>query len=112
MPSLSRYEKVTCEKCGTQTTKLNLARHKKKDVQLEHCIIPNVTISPQNPKTVCITTSLRSTAPQNLISPSSVNFLMQKFLAFMLYVNIKTLNTERRLDQEQRCGCGTHSGSC
>ena len=29
MPSLNRYEKVTCEKCGTQTTKLNLARHKK-----------------------------------------------------------------------------------
>ena len=30
MPSLHRYEKVTCENCGTQTTKLNLARHKKR----------------------------------------------------------------------------------
>ena len=29
MPSLNRNEKVTCENCGTQTTKLNLARHKK-----------------------------------------------------------------------------------
>ena len=29
MPSLKRYEKVTCENCGTQTTKLNLARLKK-----------------------------------------------------------------------------------
>ena len=29
MPSLNRYEKVTCENCGTQTTKINLARHKK-----------------------------------------------------------------------------------
>ena len=29
MPSLNRYEKVTCENCGTQTTKPNLARHKK-----------------------------------------------------------------------------------
>ena len=29
MPSLNRYEKVTCENCGTQITKLNLARHKK-----------------------------------------------------------------------------------
>ena len=29
MPSLYRYEKVTCVNCGTQTTKLNLARHKK-----------------------------------------------------------------------------------
>ena len=30
MPSLNRNEKVTCEICGTQTTKLNLARHKKR----------------------------------------------------------------------------------
>ena len=30
MPSLNRHEKVTCENCGTQTTKLNLARHKKR----------------------------------------------------------------------------------
>ena len=30
MPSLNRYEKVTCENCGTQTTKPNLARHKKR----------------------------------------------------------------------------------
>ena len=30
MPSLNRNENVTCENCGTQTTKLNLARHKKR----------------------------------------------------------------------------------
>ena len=29
MPPLKRYEKVTCENCGNQTTKPNLARHKK-----------------------------------------------------------------------------------
>ena len=29
MPSLNRYEKVTCENCGTHTTKLIRARHKK-----------------------------------------------------------------------------------
>ena len=29
MPSLNRNEKVTCENCGVQITKLNLARHKK-----------------------------------------------------------------------------------
>ena len=29
MPSLNRNDKVTCEKCGTRNTKLNLARHKK-----------------------------------------------------------------------------------
>ena len=30
MPSLIRTEKVTCVNCGTQTTKLSLARHKKR----------------------------------------------------------------------------------
>ena len=29
MRSLNRHEKVKCENCGTRTTKLNLARHKK-----------------------------------------------------------------------------------
>ena len=29
MPSLNRYEKVKCVNCGTQITKLNIARHKK-----------------------------------------------------------------------------------
>ena len=30
MPSVNRYEKITCENCGNQTTKPNLARHKKR----------------------------------------------------------------------------------
>ena len=30
MPSLNRTEKVDCLNCGTQTTKLNLARQKKR----------------------------------------------------------------------------------
>ena len=30
MPSLNRNEKVTCENCGTQVTKINLLRHKKR----------------------------------------------------------------------------------
>ena len=29
MPSWNRYKKVTCENCGTQTSKFNLARHKR-----------------------------------------------------------------------------------
>ena len=33
MPSLNRHEEVTCEDCGTQITKLNLARHKKRCYQ-------------------------------------------------------------------------------
>ena len=30
MPALDRNVKIICESCGTQTTKLNLARHKKR----------------------------------------------------------------------------------
>ena len=30
MPSLIREEKVTCENCGTQTTRNNIVRHKKR----------------------------------------------------------------------------------
>ena len=32
--------------------------------------------------------------PQNLISPSSVNFVIKSFQDFTLYVNIETLNTD------------------
>ena len=50
MPSLNRYEKVTCENCGTQTTKLNLARHKKScsagTLYCTHC--PNFSTKSQN----------------------------------------------------------------
>ena len=53
MPSLNRYEKVTCENSGTQTTKLNLARHKKSCI-LVHCIVPNVLISQQNPEMIWV----------------------------------------------------------
>ena len=50
MPSLNRYEKVTCENCGTQTTKLSLARHKKRcsagTLYCSHC--PNFLTKSQN----------------------------------------------------------------
>ena len=50
MPSLNRYEEVTCENCGTQTTKLNLVRHKKScslgTLYCTHC--PNFSTKSQN----------------------------------------------------------------
>ena len=70
-------------------------------VLLVHCIVLNVPISPQNPKTIWITILLRSTAPQNLISLSNVNFAFKSFQDFTLYVNIETLNTQCRSDEEQ-----------
>ena len=50
MPSLNRNEKITFENCGTQTTKLNLARHKKRcsvgTLYCTHC--PNFSTKSQN----------------------------------------------------------------
>ena len=50
MPSLNRYKKVTCENCGTQTTKLNLARHRRscfaRTLYCTQC--PNFSTNSQN----------------------------------------------------------------
>ena len=81
-------------------------------VLLVHCIVPTVPISPQNHKMIWITIFLRSTAPQNLMLPSSVNSVIKNFEDFTLYVSIETLNTENRSDQEKKFGWRTHSGSC
>ena len=50
MPSLNRYEKVKCENCCTQKTKLNLARHKKScSAGTFHCTqFPNFFTKSQN----------------------------------------------------------------
>ena len=35
------------------------------------------------------------------MSPSSVNFIIKSFQNFTLYVNVETVNTESKWDQEQ-----------
>ena len=83
-----------------------ILRVKRRVVLLVHCFVPKVPVSPQNPKMISITILLRSTAPKNLMSPSSVNIVNKSFQDFTLYVNIETVNTECRLDQEQdMCVC-------
>ena len=44
------------------------------------------------------------------MSLSRVNFVIKTFEDFTLNVNIETLNTERKSDQIQRCGCGARVG--
>ena len=78
-----------------------ILRVTRRDVQLEHYIVPNVPISPRNPKIIWITILPRSIVPQNLMLPSIVNFVIKSFQGFALDVNIETLNTECRLDQKQ-----------
>ena len=81
-------------------------------VLLVHCIVLTVPIFPQNPKTIWITSFLRSTVPQNLIPPSSVNFALKSFQDFRLSSNIEELNTECRSDQEQKMRMWKHTGRC
>ena len=66
----------------------------KRVVLLAHCILLNVPNSPQNHKMISVTILLGRTAPQNLMSSSSVNFVIKSFQDFTLYVSIETLNTE------------------
>ena len=84
MPSLNQYERAKCDNCGTQTTKHNIARHKKRcSGGSMYCSQrPNFFTKSQNDLNYQI--AKKRSAP-NLISPSSVNFVMQNFrvLCFM-----------------------------
>ena len=50
MPSFTRKEKITCENCGTQTTRNNIVRHKKRcsvgTLYCTHC--PNFSTKSQS----------------------------------------------------------------
>ena len=87
--------------------KLWYPNHKKQkftaqeDVLLNNSDVSNVQISPQNHKMIWITILLRSTAAQNLNSLSCVHFVIKSFRGFSLYVNINTLNTDCKSNQEQ-----------
>ena len=89
MPSLNRNEKVTFDNCGTQTTKLNLACHKKRcSVGTLYCTqCPNFSTKFQKDLKYH---NAKKHSPQNLISSSSVNFVIKSFQEFTLYVNIET----------------------
>ena len=100
MPSLIRKKKLHVKIVvpKLQQTILYVTR---KEFQLEDCIVLNGPISLQNHRMIWITILLRSTAPQNLMLASSVNIVIESFQDFALYVNIETLNTACRSDQEQ-----------
>ena len=86
-----KTRKVTCDNSGAQTTQPNIARHKKRcsvgTLYCTHC--PYFSA---NSQLISITILLRSTAPQNLMLLSSVNFVFKTFQDFTLYVNIGTPN--------------------
>ena len=98
MPSLNRNEKVTCENCGTQTTKHNLARHRKScsagTLFCTQC--PNFSTKSQNDLNYHIAKKHSTPKPE-------VTFKCKLCYQedFTLYVNIETLNTQCRSDQDQ-----------
>ena len=100
MPSLNRYEKVTCENCGTQTTKLNLARHKKScSAGTLHCSqCPNFFTKSQNALNYHI--AKKHIVPKPDIT-CKCNFCYAEFSAFMLYVNTETLNMDHKWYSER-----------
>ena len=79
---------------------------------LVHSIVPNVPISPQNPKMISITILLSSTVPQNLMSLSTVNIVIKSFQDLLLKSTEKHSTRNANRIRNKRCGCGTHSGRC
>ena len=100
IPSLNRYEKLTCVNCGTQTTKHNVARHKKRcSVGPLYCSQwPNFSTILQNDLSYHIA---KNTVFQDLEKHTIVNYVRQNFPAFVLYVNRETLNMDHKWDLER-----------
>ena len=73
----------------------------RRDVQLEHCIIPNVTISPKNLKLVSFTILLWNTASQKL----DVTFKCK--LCYQQFPEIYALRQHRNTQHGMQIGSGT-----
>ena len=100
MPSLNRNEKLTCENCGTQTTKLNLARHKKRcsvgTLYCTHC--PSLSKKSQNDMNYLI--AKKHNAPKPEVAFKS-KFCYQEFPGF--YASRQHRNTQHGM----QIGSGT-----
>ena len=100
MPSLDRNVKVTCENCGVQITKLNLACHRKKSsagtLYCPKC--PNFSTTSRDDLYYHI--GKKHSVPR-LQKRTSVNYVTLNLPVFMLYVNLKIFNMEHKLASER-----------
>ena len=100
MPSLSRNEEVTCEKCGTQITKLNLARHKKScsvgTLYCTHC--PNFSTKTQNDLNYHIAKKHSAPKPDNTFKCK---------LCFREFPGLYALRQHRNTQHAKQIGSGT-----
>ena len=99
MPSLNRNE-VTCEICGTQTTKLNLARHKKRcSVETLYCThCPNFSTKSQNDMNYHIAKKHSAPKPE-------VTFKCK--LCFQEFPGFYALRQHRKTQHGMQVGSGT-----
>ena len=102
MPSLNRYEKITCENCGTQTTKLNLARHKKScSAGTSYCTeCPNFSTKFQNDPNHHI-------AKKHSASKFDVTFKCK--LCFQDFTGFYALRQHRNTQHGMQIGSGTRN---
>ena len=100
MLSLNRNEKVTCENCGTSVTKKNLSRHKLRcHIGKLYCWkSPNFSTKSRDDFNYHF-------AKKHIVPRPSITYKCKlchaEFTGFMLYVNLKTLNIEYKLDSER-----------
>ena len=100
MFSLNRNEKVTYENCGTQTTKLNLARHKKRcSVGTLFCTqCPNFTTKSQND--LKYHTAKKHSAPK-----PDITFKCK--LCYQIFTGLYALRQRRKTQHGMQTGSGT-----
>ena len=106
MPSLNRNDKVTFENCGTQTTKLYLARHKKRcSVGTLYCTqCPNFSTKSQSDLNYHI--AKRHSAPK----PDTTfrcKLCLRELPGFYATSTEKHSTRNADLIRNKRCGCGT-----
>ena len=99
-PSLNRYEEATCENCGTQIAKPNLARHKKScSVGTLYCTqCPNFLTKSQNDLKYHIATKLSAQKP---------DVTLKCELCYQQFPGIYVLGQHRNTQHAMQIGTGT-----
>ena len=101
MPSLIQKEKITCDNCGTQTTRDNIVRHKKRcSVGTRYCTqCPNFSTKSQNDLNNHI--AKKHSAPKPDVT-FKCTLCYQEFPGFYALRQHRTLNTECKSAQEEK----------
>ena len=100
MPSLNRYENVTCENCGTQTTKPNLACHRKRCSVGTLCCTQCPNFSTESQNDLSYHNARKHSAPK-----PDVTFKCK--LCFQEFPGFYALRQHRKTQHGMQIGSGT-----